>query len=80
MPLHGKIFIWSNSNSVDMSRRFHWLIDFVYSESESTIFAIQDHVVRTKVYEAKIMKTSMLTLLCRLCNSEEETMHTVLNG
>ena len=78
-PLHGKIFNWCSSNSVDMSRSFHWLSDFVYSESESTIFAIQDQVVRTRVYEAKITKASTLTVLCHLCNSEEEN-YTAFNG
>ena len=58
-PLHGKFVNWCSSDAVDMSGSCRWLSEFVYSESESTIFAIQDQVIRTRVYKEYI--------LCRLC-------------
>ena len=79
-PLHGKFVNWCSSNPVDIPRSFHWLSEFVYSESESTILAIQDQVVKTRVYEARIMSVSVPTVMCRLCNSHEETIqHTVIH-
>ena len=79
-PLHGKFINWCGSNPVDLSRSFRWLCEFLHSESESTIFAIQDQVVRTRVYEAKIMNLSVPTLMCRLCSSHEETIQHLMAG
>ena len=79
-PLHGKFVTWCSSNPVDLSRSFHWLGEFLYSESESTIFAIQDQIVRARVYEAKIMHMPVPTLMCCLCNSCEETIQHLIAG
>ena len=79
-PLHGKFVNWCCSNPIDVSRSFRWLGEFLHGESESTIFAIQDQVIRTRVYEAKIMHVSIPTLMCRLCGSHEETIQHLMAG
>ena len=72
--LHGNFVTWCCSNPVDLYRSFRWLGEFLHSETESTIFAIQDQVIRTRVYEAKLIHVFVPTLMCRLCNSHEETV------
>ena len=49
-----------------------WKVTFI--QLESTILAIQDHVVATRVIEAKIMKKHWPSLMCRLCGESEETI------
>ena len=79
-PLHGKFYSWCSSIDVDMARSFHWLSQSVYSETESTILAIQDQVLSTRVYTAKIMKLDVPSLMCRLCSQQEETIQYLLAG
>ena len=59
----------SSSRSVDMNVEwsFRWLRGSLHSESESTIFAIQDQVICTRIYQAKAMKSSISSMLCRFC-------------
>ena len=63
---------------MDSLRSFHWLNQYLYSESESTIIAVQDQVLHTMVYEAKIMKQAASSLMCRLCCQSEETIRHLL--
>ena len=70
---------WMQSASVDMDRSFQWLRQSLHSESESTLFAIQDQVICTRVYQAKIMG-SQVSVMCRLCGEQEETIQHVLAG
>jgi len=79
-PLHGKFVNWCCSGPIDLSKSFYWLKEFFHSESESSIFAIQDQVVRTRVYETKIMHVPGPTVMCRLCNSHEETIQHLMAG
>ena len=79
-PLHGKFVNWCCSNPIDLSRSFHWHGELFHSESESTIFAVQDQVVRTRVYERKIMHVSGPTVMCRLCNNYEESIQHLMAG
>ena len=79
-PLHGKFYSWCFAGSVDPLRSFHWLNQYLHSESESTILAIQDQVLHTRVYEAKIMKQAVPSLMCRLCSQKEETIQHLLAG
>jgi len=65
---------WCCSGPIDLSKSFYWLKEFFHSEFESSIFAIQDQVVRTRVYETKIMHVPGPTVMCCLCNSHEETI------
>ena len=46
----------------------------LYSETESTIVAIQDQVIATRLIEAKIIKKHVPSLMCRLCGGYEETI------
>ena len=79
-PLHGKFYSWCCSSGVEISRSFHWLSQSAHSETESTIMAVQDQVLSTRVYQAKIMKLNVPTLTCRLCSKHEETIQHLLAG
>ena len=48
-PLHGQYYALLNKNSIDKSRSMCWLKSHVHSESESTILAIQDQAISTRV-------------------------------
>ena len=73
-PLHGKFFSLMKSDSIKTSRSFQWLKHLLHSESESSIFAIQDQVICTRVYQAKIIRSVVPSLLCKLCSEHEETV------
>jgi len=60
-PLHGKFFSLLTNHDGHKSKSTQWLCQHLYSESESTIFAIQDQVIATRVYEAKVMMKSILS-------------------
>ena len=79
-PLHGKFFNYIRSDNVHATRSFYWLKYSLHSESESSIFAVQDQVLCTRVYQAKIMRSPVPSLLCRLCHEHEETIQHVLAG
>jgi len=63
-----------NSGQVDKENSFQWLKTHLYSETVSTIRAIQDHVTATRVIEAKVMHKSVPTLMCRVCGQVEKTI------
>ena len=79
-PLHGKYATLLQSDSVDGSGSSKWLQQHLHSESESTVIAIQDQVIATRVYEAKIMNKSIPSLLCRVCGQAEETILHLLSS
>jgi len=79
-PLHGKFYSWFQSSNVDVARSFRWLHYSLHSESESTIFAIQDQVLCTRVYQAKIMQIPVQSIICRVCHEQEETIQHLLSG
>ena len=79
-PLHGKFINWARSDSVNTSQSFRWLSGSLHSESESTIMAVQDQVLCTRVYQAKVMRCSVPTLMCRFCHAKEETLQHLLAG
>ena len=79
-PLHGKFATWACSDDVDTVQSFCWLQGSIHSESESTILAVQDQVLRTMVYQAKIMRCPVFTILCRFCLTREETIQHLLAG
>ena len=62
------------SHDVHRSKSTQWLRQHLHSESESTIFAIQDQVIATRVYEAKVMMKSVPSVMCRVCGQAEETI------
>jgi len=68
------------SDSINTSRSFQWLKHSLYSESKSSIFAIQDQVICTRVYQAKIIRSAVPSLLCTFCSEHEETIQHVLVG
>ena len=68
------------SDSINTSRSFQWLKHSLHSESESSIFAIQDQVICTRVYQVKIIRSVVPSLLCRFCSEHEETIQHVLAG
>ena len=73
-PLHGKFQSLLDSEEIDASLSTCWLRQHLHSESESTVCAIQDQVISTRVYESKIMGKSVATLSCRICGQAEETI------
>jgi len=79
-PLHGKFFTWLQSSNVNALRSFQWLQCSLHSESESSVFAEQDQVLSTRVYQAKIMHISVQSILYHLCGEQEETIQHVLCG
>ena len=79
-PLHGKFFTFIQSSTIDAVRSFKWLQCSLHGESESSIFAVQDRVLCTRVYQAKIMHTLIQSILCRLCQEQEETIQHILSG
>ena len=72
--LHGKYITLPQSDDVDKLGSAMWLWQHLDSESESTVFAIQDQVIATRIYEAKIMNKSLSSLMCRVCGQAEETI------
>ena len=75
--LRGKFFSFLDSGDVDKDRSVCWLKYHLYSELESTIIAVQDQVITTRVYECKIMHKSVL---CRVCGQVEETILHLLSA
>lgn len=73
-PLHGLFHSLFNDASIDNIRSFSWLKHHIHSESESTIFAIQDQAISTRVIEAKIMYRPVPSVLCRVCGRFEESI------
>jgi len=67
--LHGKYLSFLASSDVDKANSTRWLQQHLQSESESTIFAIQDQVIATRIYEAKIMCKNVSSLKCRICGN-----------
>ena len=65
-PLHGRYFSFVNSDVVDKRSSFNWLKLHLHSEIESTILAVQDQVLATRVIEAKVMHKSIPSLMCRI--------------
>jgi len=58
----------------------YWLKSLVHSESESTILAIQDQAISTRVIQAKIVKMSIPSVMCRLCREHEESIVHLLSA
>ena len=54
-PLHGRFFSFLDYQLIDICGSLHRLEHHIHSETESTIFAIQDQVISTRVVEAKII-------------------------
>jgi len=73
-PLHGHYYALLNKTSTDKCRSVYWLKSHVHSESESTILAIQDQAISTRVIQAKIMKLNIPSVMCRLCREHEESV------
>ena len=63
-----------------MNRSFVWLKQHLHSETESTIFVIQNQVIAIRVIEAKIMHKSVASLNCRLCGKVEEIVMHLLSA
>ena len=72
-PLHCQYYALLNKNSIDKTRSVCWLKN-VHSESESTILAIQNQAITTRVLQVKIMKMSIPSIMCRLCGEHEESV------
>ena len=77
-PLHGQYYSLLNDNSIDKRRSIYWLNNHLHSETESTILAIQDQVIATRLIEARIMKKYIPSVCCRLCGGHEESIDHLL--
>ena len=77
-----KFFSWIHSADVSIAKNFQWLQQSLHSESESTLFAIQDQAICTRVYQARIIGSpiSSIYILCCLCGEHEETIQHILAG
>jgi len=73
-PLHGWFYSLLNDSSIDKHKSLCWLKSHLHSESESTILAIQDQVIATRVIEAKIIRKHVPSLMYQLCGEFEETI------
>ena len=58
-PLHGQYFSFVNSDMVDKQSSFNWLRQYLHSKTESTVLAVQDQVIATRVIEIKVMHKSI---------------------
>jgi len=65
---------------VDKERSFRWLKIHLHSEMMSTVRAIQDQVIVTRVIEAKVMHKFVPSLMCRVCGQAEETIAHLLTA
>ena len=65
---HVKFINWARSDTVNTVQSFQRLGGFLHSESESTILAVQGQVLCTRVYQAKIMRCPVPSLMCRFCH------------
>ena len=73
-PLHGKFFERASQADVSQKHTFSWLKSSgLKAETEGFIIAAQDQSLRTKNYQAKIMKTQE-DPKCRFCNQYNETI------
>ena len=79
-PLHGKYITLLQCGDVDKPGSARWLQQHLHSESESTVCAIQDQVIATRVYEVKIMGKRLPSLMCRVCGQAEETIIHLLSS
>ena len=79
-PLHGKYITLLQCGDVDKPGSARWLQQHLHSESESTVCAIQDQVIATRVYEVKIMGKHLPSLMCRVCGQAEETIVHLLSS
>ena len=79
-PLHGKYITLLQCGDVDKPGSARWLQQHLHSESESTVCAIQDQVIATRVYEVKIMGKHLPSLMCRVCGQAEETIIHLLSS
>jgi len=79
---HDKFINWAYSDDVNTVQHFQWLgVLSMHGESESTILAIQDQVLCTKVYQGKVICCPITTLVYRFCHAiEEETLQHLLAG
>ena len=68
------------SDNINASHSFQWLKHSLHSESENSVFAVQDQVLCTRVYQSRIMRLPVPSLLCRFCFEHEETIQHVLAG
>ena len=57
-----------------------WLRQHLRSETESSIIAIQNQVIATRVVESRVMHKSVPSILCRLCHEAEETIVHLLSA
>ena len=73
-PLHGQFYKYVQSGKVDVQRSVRWLKIHLHSETVSTVRAIQDQVIATRVIQAKILHMSVPTTVCRVCGQAEETI------
>ena len=79
-PLHGCFYSFLNMNDVDRQSSFVWLRQHLHSETESSIIAIQNQVIATRVIESKVMHKSVPSIFCRLCHEAEETIVHLLSA
>jgi len=75
-----KFYTWAQSPDSNTVRSFCWLHCSFHSESKSTVFAIQDQVLCTRVYKAKVMQTQVQSIMRRLCHEHEETIQHILSS
>ena len=73
-PLHGQFYSLLSNDLIDRHRSLCWLRHHLHSETESTVFAVQNQVICTRVIAAKIMHKTVPSVLCRVCGQSEETI------
>ena len=79
-PLHGCFYSFLNTDAMDKQNSFMWLKQHLHSETESTIIAIQNQVIATRVIESKVMHKPVPSLMCRMCHQAEEIIVHLLSA
>lgn len=79
--LHGRFYTSLHQTEVDMKASNTYLAaGYLFPETEGTMLAIQDQVIRTRTYSKHILKQQVETTKCRLCNTSEETIQHLSSG
>ena len=80
MPLHGQYVMELDQPYIDAHLSNNWIREGkLKPTTEATVFAIQEQAVTTNYIKKHIHK-SITTDICRLCNSNKETIHHIISG
>ena len=80
--LHGKVLTRCIEGGIDIRESFRWLNTArLRGDAVSTLFAIQEQAIPTRVIKKRIWKNNILSSeYCRMCDKSLETVSHVISG